>query len=140
MGVHRFSLASLALELGPLAALACSSSSSPGPTDAAAADGEADAPSADAPVSLEGDAAQVDAADVACVPSGGVYTCLGGSWPSCPGGSDTALDCPSGFTSCMGCTEGAGFVCTCSGADAPPLEAGEPAAKWLCVGTEHACQ
>jgi hypothetical protein len=138
--VHGFSLAPLALELGLFAVLACSSSSSPGTPDAGAADAETDARGADAPVILEGDASEADAADVACVPSGGVYTCLGGSWPSCPGGSDTALDCPSGFTSCMGCSEGAGFVCTCSGADAPPLEAGTPTAKWLCVGTEHACQ
>jgi hypothetical protein len=138
--VHRLSLASLALELGLLAVLACSSSSSPGPAEAGAADAEADVRSADAPESLEGDGAEGDAGNVECVPSGGVYSCLGGSWPSCPGGSDTAQDCPNGFTSCMGCSEGAGFVCTCSGADAPPLEAGAPTAKWLCVGTEHTCQ
>jgi hypothetical protein len=49
-----------------------------------------------------------------CVLDGGVYTCLGGSWPACSSGVEPDSPCAPGSAGCMGCSESAGFTCGCA--------------------------
>lgn len=84
------------------------------------------------------DLAATQDAGPTCVPDGGVYMCLGGSYPVCPSSAGPSLACAPG-PECMGCRQGEGFTCTCSDAGAPgPDAAGGP--WWFCVGTEYACE
>ncbi|HEY1693892.1 MAG TPA: hypothetical protein VGG39_17110 [Polyangiaceae bacterium] len=122
----------------------------PGPTDAALdQDGSltGDAPaSTDATLTGPADAG-LDAANTSgdadagptCVPQGGTYTCLGGSWPACPSTVEPSAACGADAQACMGCSEGAGFTCACSDAGSLQYEGG-PDPYWFCVGTEYTCQ
>lgn len=65
---------------------------------------------------------------------GASYVCSSGeTWPACPT-STQGSTCPGGTARCMGCTQGAGYYCTCgdTGADSGFL--------WMCAGTEYPCQ
>jgi hypothetical protein len=72
-----------------------------------------------------------------CVPHDGSYTCLGATSPVCPSSAQQQQPCDGTLPSCMGCSQGAGFTCSCrdAGAGATP-----DASLWLCIGTEHTCE
>src|ERR1019366_5382158 len=72
-----------------------------------------------------------------CVPDGGRYTCLGNSWPVCPGSAQPDQPCDNNIPPCMGCSQGAGYTCACEDAGLTPDQDG---ALWSCIGTEYACQ
>jgi hypothetical protein len=72
-----------------------------------------------------------------CVPQNGEYTCLGGTWPVCPSTAQPTQPCDNAVPSCMGCSEGAGFTCSCADAGLVPQQDGS---VWNCVGTEYTCQ
>lgn len=76
-------------------------------------------------------------AGVACVPDGGIYTCLGSSWPVCPASAQGEQACSSTAPSCMGCSEGAGYTCSCEDAGLVP---DQKSPLWGCIGTEETCQ
>ena len=73
-----------------------------------------------------------------CVQAGAEFNC------DCGGG--TSLACPSALPeqpcqssepACMGCSQGAGYYCSCQDAGLSP----DPdAALWVCIGTENACR
>jgi hypothetical protein len=132
--MSRASLAIVVL-VGGSALPGCSSSSEPTGPDAGAPDAGSDVSSVENP---ESEGGGFDAG-IACVPDGGVYACLGGSWPACAGGAVTGTECPTSAASCMSCSEGAGSICMCGTGD-PLGEAGATTMKWLCIGTEATCQ
>jgi hypothetical protein len=82
------------------------------------------------------------ASDATCVPDGGVYTCLGGSWPVCPATAQPEQPCDYSVPPCMGCTNGgatvgSGYTCACQDAGLVP---DQDAALWGCIGTEYTCR
>ena len=116
-----------------VAAMACAACSQPHPGAGAADSGSAD--------TIAPDDARVETAATdggpACVPSGGTYNCLGGTWPVCPANAQPEAPCNHSTSPCMGCSEGAGYTCDCEDAG---LEPQQDAALWSCVGTEYTCQ
>jgi|ERR1019366_864870 hypothetical protein len=87
-----------------------------------------------------------------CVPDGGFYTCLGGSWPACPPAvyavADPYAGCDFSLTSCMQCDGvvgmnippmiGTGATCVCRDAGYPIPDGST--GYWDCVGTGSSCQ
>ena len=93
-----------------------------------------------------------DAEGAPCVPDGGFYTCLGGTWPPC---SIAVYDVPSPLAgcdfsvpSCFRCdgiagmnvrpTIGTGATCVCRDAGYPIPDGST--GYWDCVGTGSTCQ
>jgi hypothetical protein len=72
-----------------------------------------------------------------CVPYKGEYTCLGGTFPVCPTGAQPEQSCDNTVSPCMGCSQGAGFTCSCVDAG---LVAQQDGSLWDCIGTEYSCQ
>ena len=72
-----------------------------------------------------------------CVPQDGEYTCLGVTLPVCPSGAIPDQPCDNSVPSCMGCSQGAGFTCSCADAGLVPQQDG---ALWNCIGTEYTCE
>jgi hypothetical protein len=88
-----------------------------------------------------------DAGEPTCVPNGGVYNCLGGSWPVCSDAERAAENlssCGHLGGSCMYCSEGAGVTCGCSanGGVYPVsgVSDGGPGPWWICEPTGYSCQ
>jgi len=82
--------------------------------------------------------------DAACIPDGGVYACLDGTWTVCPASAKPSEPCDHTLTDCMGCAVGLGYTCTCEDSGLAFGEGGVEetvdASVWFCVGTEATCQ
>ena len=55
---------------------------------------------------------------------------------ACPISAQPQAPCDYRIPDCLGCSQGAGYWCTCKDAGGLPSQDG---GAWLCVGTERAC-
>ena len=94
-----------------------------------------------------------DAEGPPCVPDGGFYTCLGGTWPTCPIAvwdvPSPLAGCDFSLASCLRCDGivrgmnvppmiGTGATCNCRDAGYPIPDGST--GYWDCVGTGSTCQ